>query len=138
MTEIDKVVERHLTLPASEISAAGDAIEVQNALLVKRQHFRFEQLLPADLAAALELIQQPLPTDPLSAVLTLLCGYSGLLPLGMQVAADHQYRVPTNLFVANVAPSGVAKTVVKQRLIDDPARDLRRHYKLLHQDAMER
>jgi len=138
MTEITKVVDRHLTLAPAEVSAAGEAIEDQNALLVKRQHFSFEQLLPADLAAALELIQQPLPTDPLSAVLTWLCGNSGLLPLGMRVAASHQYSLPCNLFLANVAPSGVAKTAVKQRLIDDPAKELRLHYKLRHQDAMER
>ncbi|QNJ06492.1 hypothetical protein SynMEDNS5_01777 [Synechococcus sp. MEDNS5] len=138
MSEINKVVERHLTLAPAEVSAAGDAIQAQNALLIQRQHFSFEQLLPADLAAALELIQEPLPTDPLSAVLTLLCGYSGLLPLGMRVAASHQYSVPCNLFLANVAPSGVAKTAVKQRLIDDPAKELRLHYKLRHQNATER
>ena len=138
MTEIDKVVERHLTLAPTEVSAAGDAIQAQNALLMQRQHFSFEQLLPTDLAAALELIQEPLPTDPLSAVLTLLCGYSGLLPLGMRVAASHQYSVPCNLFLANVAPSGVAKTAVKQRLIDDPAKELRLNYKLRHEDAIER
>jgi len=47
-----------------------------------RDAFTFRGLLPEKLADALELIQEPLPTDPLSAVGTLLCGYSGLLKLG--------------------------------------------------------
>ena len=47
-----------------------------------RDQFTFDSLLPADLADALELIQQPLPTDPLSATGTLLTGYSGLFKIG--------------------------------------------------------
>ncbi len=103
-----------------------------------RDQFTFESLLPADLADALELIQQPLPTDPLSAVGTLLCGYSGLLKLGTRVASDHQYSVPINLFWANVGVSGLAKTPIKQKLIDDPAAAIRRVHKINHEHAMER
>ncbi|MDC3009109.1 hypothetical protein OA002_03105 [bacterium] len=46
-----------------------------------RDQFTFDSLLPADLADALELIQQSLPTDPLSATGTLLTGYSGLFKI---------------------------------------------------------
>ena len=102
-----------------------------------RDQFTFESLLPADLADALELIQQPLPTDPLSAVGTLLCGYSGLLKIGTRVASDHQYSVPINLFWANVGVSGLAKTPIKQKLIDDPAATVRRLHKMNHENALE-
>ena len=102
-----------------------------------RDQFTFDNLLPADLADALELIQQPLPTDPLSAVGTLLCGYSGLLKIGTRVASDHQYSVPINLFWANVGVSGLAKTPIKQKLIDDPAATVRRLHKINHEHAVE-
>lgn len=107
-------------------------------VVAMRDQFTFGSLLPADLADAVELIQQPLPTDPLSAVGTLLCGYSGLLKLGSKVASDHQYAVPINMYWANVGPSGLAKTPVKQKLIDDPAAVVRRLHKINHEHALER
>ena len=87
-----------------------------------RDQFTFDSLLPADLADALELIQQPLPTDPLSATGTLLTGYSGLFKIGTRVAQDHQYSVPCNAFWANVDYSGQGKSPIHQRLISDPAK----------------
>lgn len=103
-----------------------------------RDQFTFEKLLPPDLADAVELIQQPLPTDPLSATGTLLCGYSGLLRIGTRVASNHQHSVPCNLFWGNVGVSGLAKTPIKQRLVDDPAATIRLMYKHQHEDALER
>ncbi len=106
--------------------------------VVMRDQFTFQNLLPGDLADAVELIQQPLPTDPLSATGTLLCGYSGLLKIGTRVASSYQHSVPCNLFWANVGVSGLAKTPIKQRLVDEPASTIRLIYKHEHEDAVER
>jgi len=103
-----------------------------------RNTFTFRGLLPVKLADALELIQEPLPTDPLSAVGTLLCGYSGLLKLGWVCASDHRYEVPINLFWGNVGISGLAKTPTKRALIDDPAAEVRRFHMTNWQLAVER
>jgi len=100
--------------------------------------FTFRGLLPEKLADALELIQEPLPTDPLSAVGTLLCGYSGLLKLGSVCASDHRYAVPINLFWGNVGISGIAKTPTKKALIDEPAAEVRLLHKRNHELAVER
>lgn len=103
-----------------------------------RDQFTFDRLLPAELADALELIQQPLPTDALSATGTLLTGYSGLFKIGTRVASTHQYSVPCNAFWANVGVSGLAKTPIKQKLIDEPAAAIRLMHKHQHEDAIER
>ena len=103
-----------------------------------RDTFTFRSLLPETLADALELIQEPLPTDPLSAVGTLLCGYSGLLKLGWVCASDHRYEVPINLFWGNVAISGLAKTPTKRALIDAPAAEVRLLHKRNYELAVER
>jgi hypothetical protein len=103
-----------------------------------RDQFTFDSLLPPDLADALELIQQPLPTDPLSATGTLLTGYSGLFKIGTRVAQDHQYSVPANSFWANVGYSGQGKTPIHQRLISDPAAAIRLMHKHRHEEAIER
>jgi hypothetical protein len=102
-----------------------------------RDQCTFENLLPTDLADALELIQQPLPTDPLSAAGTLLCGYSGLLKLGSRLESDYRFSVPINMYWANVGVSGLAKTPIKQKLIDDPAAVIRRLHKINHEHAVE-
>jgi hypothetical protein len=102
-----------------------------------RDQFTFDSLLPTDLADALELIQQPLPTDPLSAAGTLLCGYSGLLKLGSRLESDYRFSVPINMYWANVGVSGLAKTPIKQKLIDDPAAAIRRLHKTNHELAVE-
>ena len=103
-----------------------------------RDQFTFDSLLPADLADALELIQQSLPTDPLSATGTLLTGYSGLFKIGTRVAQDHQYSVPCNAFWANVGYSGQGKSPIHQRLISDPAAAIRLMHKHRHEEAVER
>ncbi len=103
-----------------------------------RDQFTFDSLLPPDLADALELIQQSLPTDPLSATGTLLTGYSGLLKIGTRVAQDHQYSVPCNAFWANVGYSGQGKSPIHQKLIRDPAAAIRLMHKHQHENAIER
>jgi len=103
-----------------------------------RESFTIRGLLPQPLADALELVQRPLPTDPLSAVVTLLTGYSGVLKLGWRIAADHTFCVPVNLFLANVGVSGLAKTPIKRKLIDEPAAGIRLLHKRDWQLAVER
>ena len=103
-----------------------------------RDQFTFDSLLPPDLADALELIQQPLPTDPLSATGILLTGYSGLFKIGTRVAQDHQYSVPCNSFWANVGYSGQGKSPIHQKLIRDPVEAIRLMHKHQHEKAIER
>ena len=58
---------------------------------------------PSDLADAAALISQPLPTDDLSVIGTLTCGYSRVQKLGNRIATSHENSVPTNICGSTVA-----------------------------------
>ena len=120
-----------------EIASAGELLDISERLADGRKLFSIHGLLPAELADAVELLQRPLPTDDLSAVIALLTGYSGLLKLGTRVASSINYSVPANLFAAMVMHSGGAKTAVKRALVDDPAHDIRRDAAREHRRAVE-
>lgn len=87
MDELQAVVDRCSTIPDEAIMDAAKSIRVAQG----RERFSFENLLPSDLARAVELVTEVLPADALTSVLTLLCGYSGLLKLGTQVTPDGRY-----------------------------------------------
>ena len=120
MDELQAVVDRCSTIPDEAIMDAAKSIRVAQG----RERFSFENLLPSDLARAVELVTEVLPADALTSVLTLLCGYSGLLKLGTQVTPDGRYWVPCNLYVGLVGPSGLTKSPIQKALISDPSRQL--------------
>lgn len=90
-----------------------------------RERFTWERLLPEELSNAVQLINQSLPSDPLTASLALLCGYSGLLRIGTRINSTHTYGVPCNLFLALVGKSGQMKTPILKNLVIDPAAEIR-------------
>jgi hypothetical protein len=114
----------------------AEQLGLSRRLAENRSLFTLEGLLPPDLAQALEIVHAPLPTDPLAAALALLAGYSGLLKLGTNISSSVSHNVPANLFLALVAPSGVAKTSVKRALVADPAVEVRRDAAREHDRAM--
>jgi hypothetical protein len=113
---------------------AESALEILNGTeerALSRKQFALEQFLPPDLAAAVDLIQKPLPTDALSAAILLLGGYSGLLKIGSCVSSRHDHVVPINLFVVGVAPSGTSKSSALKKLVNDPGAPAREELKTL-------
>ena len=120
MTDLQSVVDHHSTIPDEAIRDAAKSIRVAQG----RQRFSFDNLLPSDLARAVEMVTEVLPADALTSVLTLLCGYSGLLKLGTKVSPDGRYWVPANLYVGLVGPSGLTKSPIQKALISDPTRQL--------------
>lgn len=125
--------------PDEEDDAYGPVEQIQLAaeLAEGRRFFTLHGLLPPDLADAVELLQRALPTDPLSAVMPLVAGYSGLLKLGTRVETSLGYSKPINLFVASVMRSGGAKTPIKNTLVDAPAKDIRKAAAHEHSRAMQ-
>lgn len=115
----------------------AELLDLSERLAESRQLFTLEALLPADLAAAVELLHRPLPTDPLSATLPLLCGFTGLAKLGTQVQSSLTFTRPINLFVASVMRSGGAKTPIKNTLVDNPAKEIRKAAARQHRQEME-
>ncbi len=107
-------------------SPLADLLALSERLAEGRRMFSFRGLLPEDLADAVELLQAPLPTDVISAVLPVLSAYSGILKLGTKVTPNLGYSVPVNLFVAIVAISGIAKTSIKRAMVDAPILEIRR------------
>ena len=120
MADLQSVVDHHSTIPDEAIRDAAKSIRVAQG----RQRFSFDNLLPTDLARAVDMVTEVLPTDALTSVLTLLCGYSGLLKLGTKVSPDGRYWVPANLYVGLVGPSGLTKSPIQKALISDPTRQL--------------
>ena len=58
--------------------------------------FTYDNLLPPDLAAAVEPINKEDPADALMATLIFLLGCAGLLKLGNRVKCSARYSVPMN------------------------------------------
>ena len=101
-----------------------------------RAQFTFNRLLPPVMAAAVEMVQEDLPSDPLSACLTFLVGLSGLLKIGTRASSSLRHHVPINLFFALVAWSGVAKSPQKRKLVERPAAGLIKDAREHHDRAM--
>ncbi len=111
---------------------ADEALSSAEQLERRRKEFKLEDLLPQQLASACKVMQKSLPVDTLSTLLPLLAGYSGLLKLGTRIAKSHDFHVPCNLYVGVVCISGGCKSPTKQRLIDDPAKDIKQDAKKHH------
>jgi len=112
------------------IAEPVDETDLETAALViktakGRESFTWERLLPDELSHAVQQINQSLPSDPLTASLALLCGYSGLLRIGTRINSTHTYGVPCNLFLALVGKSGQMKTPILKNLVIDPAAEIR-------------
>lgn len=128
-------VERYeFTITSDDLDDASNVIQLSTG----RSRFTFDQLCPPELASALELVSETLPTDDLSAVLAYACGVSGLLKIGTRIACSFDYSVPCNLWVAMVGSSGLAKTPIMQRLLLDPANQIRRDLKDHHSREMQK
>ena len=67
MTDVQSVVDSHSTIPDEAIRDAAKSIRVAQG----RERFSFDNLLPSDLATAVELVMEVLPADALTSVLTL-------------------------------------------------------------------
>ena len=127
-------VERNeFTITSDDLNDASNVIQ----LTTGRGRFTFERLCPPQLASALRLVSETLPTDDLSGVLAYACGVSGLLKLGTRIACSLDYSVPCNLWVAMVGGSGLAKTPVMQRLLLEPAKQIRFDLKDHHSRDMQ-
>jgi hypothetical protein len=117
--------------------AVAERLDLDRRLAEGRSLFSLEKMLPQALAHAVDILQRPLPTDPLSATLPLLCGYSGLLKLGTKAASTMSFQKPINLYVASVLRTGLSKTAIKTTLVDAPAKAIRLDLALDHSRAME-
>lgn len=137
MPELRAIAEQHLTVPDHVVSSAGDVIDINSRLATGRQAITMADYFPSDLADAAAFVSQPLPTDDLSVIGTLTCGFSGVQKLGNRIATSHDHSVPTNIWWINAAPTGAAKSSVKQKLIDAPAAGLRLKFKTMHGDAVD-
>ena len=74
MSELRAIAEQHLTVPDHVVSRAGEVIDITSRLATGRQNITMADYLPSDLADAAALVSQPLPTDDLSVIGTLICG----------------------------------------------------------------
>ena len=102
-----------------------------------RDQFGLHTLLPPELAKAVELVTEQLPADALTSTMTLLCGYSGLLKLGTKITPDGRYKVPCNLYVGLVAPSGLTKSPLQRALIHYPMVKLQHEVKARHERLLK-
>jgi hypothetical protein len=110
-----------ITISDESINGAAQILD----LAVGRDRFSYNRLLPPDLAAAIELINQEDPADALTATLIFLVGCAGLLKLGNRVRLSARHDVPMNLFIASVGPTGLSKTGHTKKLIDAPSAHIR-------------
>ena len=120
MADLQAVADEHATISDEAIQEATTSIQLAQG----RDQFNLYTLLPPDLAAAVDRVTEALPADALTSTLTLLCGYSGLLKLGTKITPDGRYKVPCNLYVGLVGPSGLTKSPIQKALISDPTRQL--------------
>lgn len=120
----------------ASMASAAETLGVTEQVAAGRDQFTFNRLLPPAMAAAVELVQEDLPSDPLSACLTFLVGLSGLLRIGTRASSSLRHHVPINLFFALVAWSGVAKSPQKRKLVERPAAGLIQEAREQHDRAM--
>ena len=82
MPELRAIAEQHLTVPDHVVSSAVDVIDINSRLATGRQAITMADYFPSDLTDAAAPVSQPLPTDDLSVIGTLTCGFSGVQKLG--------------------------------------------------------
>ena len=127
---IQAAVDRNeITVSEEGVEGASRVIE----LAAGRDAFTYDNQLPPDLAAAVELINQEDPADALTATLIFLVGCAGLLKLGNRVKCSARYSVRMNLFIASVGPTGLSKTGHTTKLIDAPSAHIRLDAKQHHE-----
>jgi hypothetical protein len=97
------------------------------------------QLLPPNLAEALQTRTRYLPADDVAACMTFLVCVSGVVKLGTEVIASRaaDYRVPLNLYGALVARSGAKKSPLSRLLVSKPTEEIRVDLARAHSRAME-
>ena len=125
------------SLSQNGIRDAGAALIQSEQHARGREHFTFQRMLPARMAAALELLTVDLSTDALVATLAFLTGLTGLLQIGTYVQSQVGYRVPMNLFFASIARTGRLKTPLINRLLKHPAQELIKENRAAYAREME-
>jgi len=97
------------------------------------------ELLPPNLAEALQTRTRYLPADDVAACMTFLVCVSGVVKLGTEVIASRaaDYRVPLNLYGALVARSGAKKSPLSRLLVSKPTEAIRTDLARSHSRAME-
>jgi hypothetical protein len=97
------------------------------------------ELLPPNLAEALQIRTRYLPADDVAACMAFLVCVSGVVKLGTEVIASRaaDYRVPLNLYGALVARSGAKKSPLSRLLVSKPTEELRIELARSHSRAME-
>ena len=133
MADLQALADEHATISDKAIQEATTSIQLAQG----RDQFNLYMLLPPDLAAAVDRVTEALPADALTSTLTLLCGYSGLLKLGTKITPDGRYKVPCNMYVGLVAPSGLTKTPTQRALIHNPTVKLQQEEKARHERLLK-
>ena len=97
------------------------------------------ELLPPNLAEALQTRTRYLPADDVAACMAFLVCISGVVKLGTEVIASRaaDYRVPLNLYGALVARSGAKKSPLSRLLVSKPTEAIRADLARAHSRAME-
>jgi hypothetical protein len=97
------------------------------------------ELLPPNLAEALQTRTRYLPADDVAACMAFLVCVSGVVKLGTEVIASRaaDYRVPLNLYGALVARSGAKKSPLSRLLVSKPTEAIRADLARSHSRAME-
>jgi hypothetical protein len=97
------------------------------------------ELLPPNLAEALQTRTRYLPADDVAACMAFLVCISGVVKLGTEVIASRaaDYRVPLNLYGALVARSGAKKSPLSRLLVSKPTEAIRTDLARSHSRAME-
>lgn len=108
----------------SELQKKAEVVEIRQSLASQkaRAEFKLELMLPAPIATALATVTQTLPTDDLCTTMAFLAAASGTFKIGTTLCANvlSNYKVPLNLFVVLVAPSGKKKSPVLRAACRDP------------------
>ncbi len=97
------------------------------------------ELLPPNLAEALQTRTRYLPADDVAACMAFLVCISGVVKLGTEVIASRaaDYRVPLNLYGALVARSGAKKSPLSRLLVSKPTEAIRADLARSHSRAIE-
>tara|TARA_B100000674_G_C37941242_1_gene962728 strand:+ start:1042 stop:2421 length:1380 start_codon:yes stop_codon:yes gene_type:complete len=123
---LESVLDKHQRRELSDMEL--DAIQ---------QPITFEEALPADLAAALKLLMEPYPSDPLCSTLIFAAAMSGVLKLGTGI--NHRTKVmPANLYVCPVARTGTTKSSVFDELVEFPLALVKAEVARVNAEALEK
>jgi hypothetical protein len=125
----------------TELQKKAEAAEISESALSQaaRAGFTFASMLPAKIAKALATVTQTLPTDDLCATMAFVAAASGALKIGSTLCGNvlSNYKVPLNLFVVLIAPSGKKKSPVLRACARDPWEWVRADAAAANRQAME-